>query len=235
MTSANAGMHRLMGVNGSTLARRCSSGRAVVTCPADEVAIAQQQQRVGIVGFAGEGLIQVADGRPDAPARVVDPAAQLQGRGRARLKRQHLRSAPVRLLQWPLTQIDAGLAILQVRDPERGVQRRAVALDAQCLIQQLHRAVNRVAPPAPALLPRPQIQLVGSHTADAARGEPLFIAGSQMNLEGRYDAAGQLLLHRKYVAHVALKTVGPAMRIANSVDELGRYPQPRSEAAHASL
>src|ERR1700722_10822649 len=129
----------------------------------------------------------------------MDPAAQLPGGRGCGLQREQLLRTVLGLHERSITQINAGFAVLQMRDSEGSVQARMGTVQPQCLLEQLHRAIDRLAPPAPALLTRAQVALVGLDIRDCAVAEALLIRTTQAQLQGGGDEARQLLLECKYV------------------------------------
>ena len=203
--------------------------------PRYQVTVAQQEQRVRVVGIDIERRFQVPHRVLDSPARVMNPAAQLQSGSGGRLQVEHLPHAALGLDEGVLAEVDAGLPVLQIRQTQCGVQSGVVADDLQPVAQEMDGVIDRVLPPAPALLARAEVALVRVQVVDGALGEPSFFVGGEPELERIHDHPGETFLDREDILDGAVVGVRPQMIVRARVDELSRDPQPVSSSTHAAL
>ena len=64
-------------------------------------------------------------------------------------------------------------------------------------MQELDGVIDRVFPPAPRFLARPEVALVRVHVRDGTVGQPPVFVGGEPELEGVDDDTGEAFLNRE--------------------------------------
>ena len=170
-----------------------------------------------------------------SPAAVVDPATQLQPWRGCRLEREDFARAALGFIERALAEVDAGFPVLQIRVAQRRVQPGVVADNREPVVQELYRVIDRVLPPTPGFLARPQIALVGVHVHDGTVGQPPVFVGGEPELQGVHDDTGEAFLYREDVGDRPVILVGPHVVVGGGIDQLSGDPQPIAGSAHAAF
>src|SRR6185295_7242790 len=76
----------------------------------------------------------------------------------------------------------------------------------------------------------PRTEIVGR-----TRKRAYALGGKQMRLDRARDAACNLVLHRKYIANLAVVMLGPMVAAAHRIDELGGNTQAAPGTADAAF
>src|SRR6185503_6623622 len=111
--------------------------------------------------------------------------------------------------QWVFPDIDAGFPILKICVAERGVQPGVVPDKRKSVPQELDGVIDRVAPPPPRFVARPEIALIRVPVRDGTIGQPPLFIGGESALEGVDDDTGKTLLNSEDVFDGAVELVGP--------------------------
>lgn len=137
--------------------------------------------------------------------------------------------------QGKIAEVDAGLTVLQIREPQGRVESNVIANHLESVSEETNGAIDRVLAPAPAFVPRAEVALVGVQVVDRTLGEPPVVFRREPQLEGIDDDGGETLLHREDVVDGAVVGVGPDMIVRARIDQLSRNPQPVSGPANTAF
>ena len=146
----------------------------------EQIAVGQQEHRIGALRIGRERGLQIDDRRVNAASRIVNPAAQLQRVRGGSFEHEDAAGAALRLDERRLADVDARLAVLQAGDAERGMEVGIVAGGLDPVAQEANGVVDRVLAPAPPFLSHLQVAVSGRAARDwfprrrgpARRGAP---------------------------------------------------------------